>query len=198
MRQAVTVVVMCGLLLAGSVAARQKPQDVALQAAMRTETVTGDLKGAIAQYQEIFSTYHKTDRGVAATALVRMAECHHRLGEQQAERLFERVLKEFGDQKAAVEIATARLGRAKGSIASTGMINRQVWTGRTVDPVGNDFSGWAFIVRHRLGHRRSGAPRYDHRNDPAADQQGKLDRIRRFRGVQYHVTAHRWLTPGST
>ncbi len=136
MRQAVTVMVMCGLLLGGSVAARQKPQDVALQAAMRTETVTGDLKAAIAQYQEIFDRYQKTDRAVAATALVRMAECHHKLGEQQAARLFERVVKEFADQKAAVEIASARLNRDKSIAAATGMINRQVWTGRSVDASG--------------------------------------------------------------
>lgn len=135
MRQLVTVFIV-GVLLAGSLVAQQKPQEIALQAAMRTETVAGDLRGAITQYQEIVDKYAKTDRAVAATALVRLAECHHKLGEQQATRLFERVLREFADQKDAVAIATTRLGHSKAVATSTGMINRQVWTGRTVDALG--------------------------------------------------------------
>jgi Tol biopolymer transport system component len=135
MRQLVTVIIV-GVLLAGSLVAQQKPQEIALQAAMRTETVAGDLRGAIAQYEAILDKYAKTDRAVAAMALVRMAECHQRLGEQQATRLFERVLREYADQKNAVAIATTRLGQSKAVATSTGMINRQVWTGRSVDAMG--------------------------------------------------------------
>lgn len=135
MRQLVTVFIV-GVLLAGSAGAQQKPQEVALQAAMRTETVAGDLKAAIAQYQDIVDKYARTDRAVAATALVRMAECHHKLGEQQATRLFERVVREFADQKEAAAIATTRLGHPRSVAAAGGMVSRQVWTGRTVDALG--------------------------------------------------------------
>lgn len=133
MRNTMVLLGLMGLLVAGA-SAQQKPQDAALQAAIRAETVAGDLKGAIAQYQTIVDRYYKTDRAVVASALVRMAECHQKLGNEQATKLFERVLREFADQKQAVDVASARLGRSKSAVA--GMMNRQVWSGRDVDSLG--------------------------------------------------------------
>src|SRR5215467_12343354 len=47
----------------------QSKADIALRAAMETETVKGDLAAALKQYQTIVDTFTKTDRGVAASAL---------------------------------------------------------------------------------------------------------------------------------
>ena len=73
MRKAATALVVTVVVLAGAVTAQQKrQQDIDLQAAIRTETVDGDLNGAIKQYGAIAAKY-KTDRAVTAAALVHMA-----------------------------------------------------------------------------------------------------------------------------
>lgn len=136
MRQALTIVVLAALASSGTVRAQQRPQEIALQAAVRTETVAGDLKKAIQQYQEIIDKYGKTDRAAAANALVRMAECYQKLGDQQARALFERVVREFGDQARAAETARTRLASARPASERGGMVNKQIWTGAEVDTEG--------------------------------------------------------------
>src|SRR5262245_16397296 len=91
-------------------AAQQSKADVALRAAMETETVKGDLKAAIEQYKKIAAG---SDRVIAARALLRMAECYQKLGDAEAQRVYERLVREFADQKEAVATARARkIGRA--------------------------------------------------------------------------------------
>ena len=68
--------------------------------------VDGDLNGAIKQYGAIVSKY-KADRGVAATALVRMAECYQKLGDTEAEKIYERLLRDFSDQLEARGLGAA-------------------------------------------------------------------------------------------
>ena len=66
---------------------------------------------------------------------MRMAECYRKLGDQQAIKVFERVVREFGDQKQAADAARASLA----SVAATGpaaTVNRQLWTGPDVDTMG--------------------------------------------------------------
>ena len=95
-------------------AAQQMRAEVALKAAIEQETVKGDLKGAIVAYQRIVDGY-PDNRSVRAQALVRMAECYQKLGDAQAKQVYERVVREFGDQADAVATARARLnvvGRA--------------------------------------------------------------------------------------
>ena len=129
MRTTVTSLVMGAVLLAGGVVAQQKrPQDIDLQAAIRTETVDGDLTGAIKQYGAIVSKY-KTDRAVSATALIHMAECYQKLGDAQAKNIYERIVREYGDQRSAVELARTRLG---GHLldAPQALARRRLWTGK--------------------------------------------------------------------
>jgi len=121
------------LALAAAPGAQQPRQhEVALEAAMRTETVDGDLRKAIGQYEALAKS---GDRIVAAKALLRMAECYHKLGDAQAKATYERLVRDFADQKDAVAVARARLGdSAAPSVASKG--DRAVWTGRDVDLFG--------------------------------------------------------------
>src|SRR5262245_43091475 len=96
------------LLLAASLAWTQAPDrnQMALQAAMKKETVDGDLKGAIEAYKKLAQG---KDQAIAAKALVRMGECYERLGDAEARKVYERVVREFGGQKDSVEAARARL-----------------------------------------------------------------------------------------
>jgi Tol biopolymer transport system component len=123
--------VLAGLLLGQ--AARQPEID--LQAAMRMAAVEGDLNGAIKQYGAIVAKYAQTDRAVTAMALVRMAECYRKMGNAEARKLYEQVVREYGDQKEAVAEARARLG---GSAAhNAGIATRQVWKSPKLHPWGS-------------------------------------------------------------
>src|SRR5262245_3087775 len=121
----VGAVVTLGALLAAPArpAAQQSKADVALRAAMETETVKGDLKAAIEQYKKVAAG---SDRVIAARALLRMAECYQKLGDAEAQRVYERLVREFADQKEAVATARARIGGARAT--GTGMVARQLWT----------------------------------------------------------------------
>lgn len=150
MRRA-TGFILAGVLLGGGVIAQQrKQQDIDLQAAIRTETVNGDLNSAIKQYGEIAMKY-KNDRPVAAMALVRMAEAYQKMGDAESRRIYERVVREYSDQREAVAIAMAKLGPGAGE-KGKGMASRQVWTlpdntdvFGTVSPDGNlvPYVNWA-------------------------------------------------------
>ncbi|MBI3490199.1 MAG: PD40 domain-containing protein [Acidobacteria bacterium] len=132
MRRILTAFVVIIVLLAGGVIAQQKKQqDIDLQAAIRTETVDGDLNGAIKQYGAIVSTY-KADRAVAATALVHMAECYQKLGNAEAERIYERVLHEYADQTEVVAEVRKRL-TSPGGASVAGISTRRLWDGSDID-----------------------------------------------------------------
>lgn len=98
--------------------------DVTLQRAIRTETLEGNLKGAIALYEKTIAEA-KNDRATAAKALIRMAECQEKLGQAEARRSYERVVKEYADQKDAVQVARVKLGG--GNATARGPHARLVW-----------------------------------------------------------------------
>src|SRR3989304_6481752 len=95
--------------------------DVQFQAAQHKAFVDGDLKGAIEQYKKIASG---SDRAIAAKALVAMAECYQKLGDAEAQRIYERVLREYADQTEAAATARARLGRTEAAAPSAGRARR--------------------------------------------------------------------------
>ena len=98
-----------------------------LQAAITKETVEGDLKGAIELYQKLADG---GDHAVAAKALVRMGQCYEKLGSIEARKAYERVVRDFSDQKEMVATAHTRLAAlSRGAISGPGLRVRQVWTG---------------------------------------------------------------------
>ena len=72
-----------------------------LEAARKAEVVDGNLNGAIQQYRAIADKY-KSDRAIVADALLRMAECYQKLGDAQARKIFEQVVRDYADQQEAV------------------------------------------------------------------------------------------------
>ena len=96
--------------IALAMAQKPDPAQVLLEAAKKKEVVDGDLKAAIKQYGDIVAKYGKSDRAASATALVRMAECHTKLGDTDARKIYERVVRDYSDQKEAVTTARARIG----------------------------------------------------------------------------------------
>lgn len=108
-----------------------------LQKAIQIETVGGDLKAAIEQYRRIAAAAGSGNRRVAAQALVRMAECHRRLGDAQAAKIYERIVRDYADQpEAAAEARTRLAGMRAAPVRSRSQTARQIWTGADVDGMG--------------------------------------------------------------
>jgi len=119
-----TAAIMCVTLAAASAAQQSggNRAEVALQAAIKIETIDGDLKAAIDAYKKVADTY-RTDRAVAAKALIRAGQCYEKLGEAQATEAratYQRVVRDYADQAETVAQARMRLaalgvpGSAKG------------------------------------------------------------------------------------
>jgi Tol biopolymer transport system component len=98
--------------------------DVQFKAAEHKEQVEGDLKGAIEQYRRIAQS---KDRAIAVQALIRMAECHQKLGDAESRKIYEQVVKDFADQKEAVAIARRKLGASEEGLTNV-VSSRRVWT----------------------------------------------------------------------
>jgi Tol biopolymer transport system component len=133
-RSTVFAALLAALVSAPVQAQRNGRAEMLLEAARQKETLEGDLKGAIRQYEEIVKR-HPGDRAVAAKALIQMAECYQKLGDAESRKIYERVVKDYADQKEAVAIARAKLGGGATNLNS-GVSTRQVWTGPKVDAYG--------------------------------------------------------------
>lgn len=110
--------------------ARDPKADAALQAAIKLETIDGNLKGAIDAYAKILSNY-SNNRPVAAQALAHTAGCYEKLGTTQldeARKAYERLVRDFGDQKDLVATATARLAALGASSGTSGLALTTVWS----------------------------------------------------------------------
>jgi tetratricopeptide repeat protein len=89
----------------------EKKASVLMQAALAKETVQGDLKGAIDLYESAV-TEAGSNRALAARALVGLGDAQLKLGNAQARKIYEQIVREYADQKDAVVIARAAVGRA--------------------------------------------------------------------------------------
>jgi Tol biopolymer transport system component len=82
-----------------------------LEAANKKALVSGDLEAAIRQYRDIVAKY-PNNRPVAAEALLRMAQCYEKQGAakaQEAHKAYDRIVREYADQKAAAAEAQRHL-----------------------------------------------------------------------------------------
>ena len=116
---------LCAALSAGFLASQVKDTkaEVALQAAIKTEIVDGDLRGAIEQYKKI-AALPGAGRATVATALLRMGQCHEKLGAadtREARKAYEQVVREYGDQAAVAAEARTKLAALAASAEPLGL-----------------------------------------------------------------------------
>jgi Tol biopolymer transport system component len=122
---------------AGSAAQNRDRAEIALKAAIDKEVVEGDLKGAIEQYRKIVANYGG-NRTVVAKALVRMGNCHEKLGDAEARKAYERVLRDYADQRETAAEARDRLAalsQAAVAPSRSAMAARQVWAEASVNAI---------------------------------------------------------------
>lgn len=126
--------VLAALVLTSAASAQQKARvdvDVQLKAAMQKELVDGDLKGAIAMYEKIVADAGG-NRAVAAKALLAIGQCYEKLGDTEARKAYDRLVREYADQGEVTATARARLaamGIGSSRASATGPTTRQVWAG---------------------------------------------------------------------
>ena len=101
-----------------------------LEAARHKEVMAGDLKGAIAEYRKIAAKFAGRAE-VAAQALVKMGQCQEKLGEAEARRSYERVVKEYAGTGPYAAQARARLAAMGGAGSQNGARARVVWDAAT-------------------------------------------------------------------
>jgi Tol biopolymer transport system component len=97
------------------------------QQALVKERAEGNLQEAIQLCQRIVRDF-SNDRPLAAKALLQMGECYEKLGKDEARKAYERVLRDYPDQKEAVSEARARLGRYESAQQAGTISSRKVWT----------------------------------------------------------------------
>ena len=108
------------------------------QKALVKERSEGELTEAIKLYQTILQEYGK-DRKLAARALLQLGRCYERLGQADARKAYERLLREYADQVEPVEDARARLAAlaAAGNFSRPPAITlRRVWAGPEAETPG--------------------------------------------------------------
>ena len=140
MPRAVAGLILAGVLLAGGVIAQQKKQqEIDLQAAIRKETVDGDLKGAIDRYKKIVAA-NRNNHELAAKALVQLGRCYEKLGDAEAKKAYERVVSEYADQPEPTKVARERLSALTagggGATGRTDVAMRRIWAAGRNEPAG--------------------------------------------------------------
>jgi Tol biopolymer transport system component len=96
------------LMMAGAAWA-ESGQDL-FQKALVAERANGKLEEAIKLYQRITQKF-ASDRSLAAKALLQMGQCYEKLGDTQARKAYDRVVREYPDQAEVVAAARSGLGR---------------------------------------------------------------------------------------
>jgi Tol biopolymer transport system component len=109
------------------------PARLLLEEATKKKVVDGDLKGAIDAYQRILAL-QGAPRAATAKALLGLGQCHEKLGNAEARSAYERLVRDFSDQREEMTMARARLAALGGR--ANGMRVRQVWAGSADDLLG--------------------------------------------------------------
>ena len=135
-----------------------------LEEATKKDLIDGDLKGAIEIYQKILS-FDGVPRAVAAKALLQLGQCHEKLGNAEARKTYERLVREFADQPEEAKAARGRLAALGGR--DSAMRVRHVWSG---DLLGAPTSDGRYLTS-RMGERGSGGARPRHGPETAAYKQ---------------------------
>lgn len=137
--QGLAITTLAALLLSvvpALIAQEQDKAEAALKAAMDKETVDGNLKGAIQQYQKILAVYSQ-DRSVAARALLHIGECYEKMGQSEANGAYERLVRDYADQSAQANEARVRLADlGHNGPGGHEMVMRRVWSGPDADGSG--------------------------------------------------------------
>lgn len=130
---------MAVLLAAPALPQTQTPEAM-LGAALHQERVTGNLQAAIDGYRKVLAM-KTVPRSVAALAQYHIGVCYEKLGNQEARKAFENVVRNYADQKDLAAQARARLAAMGGAGAGKETRARLLWDGAAGDVWGVSYDG---------------------------------------------------------
>ncbi len=132
------VAILAGLLVPLATAQKDDQAEVLMEAAQQKQLVEGQLEEAIQLYKRVVQE-HAGNRAVAAKALLEMGQCYEKLGNTEARKAYELVLRDYADQSESVAQARARLAAlvGHGRSSSSELVTRRVWAGPDVDVLGS-------------------------------------------------------------
>jgi Tol biopolymer transport system component len=152
-RNALFVALALTIVCAGPAFAQQTAEEL-YQAGLHQEEVQGNLERAVEIYQTILND-HANNRAVAAKAQLHIGICYETLGLQEAQRAYERVVANYGEQSEVVSQARARLAvlgqYAAREPATSGPVARMIFSG--MNPEDRGIRASRAIIPAPDGHR---------------------------------------------
>lgn len=127
-----------------------------LEAARQKEAVEGDLKGAIEQYRKIAAQFARQPE-VAAQALVKMGQCQEKMGQAEARKSYERVVKEYAGAGQYAAQARVRLAALSGPRPSDGEMSLRALGSNTVFGVTGGVSSDGRLIAYP-DYEKGGSP----------------------------------------
>jgi Tol biopolymer transport system component len=116
------------------------------QKALVKERSEGKLDEAIQLYKQI-AREHAADRALTAKALVQMGQCYEKLGNVEAQKAYERVVREYSDQPEAATARTrlAALAQPRLAASASAVLARRVTDDGTLDQLGTPSPDGRFL-----------------------------------------------------
>ena len=137
-------IVLAGALIVWSPHLPAQSGNDLFQKALSKERAEGQLAAAIQLYEQVVREF-AADRPLAAKALLQIGRCYERLGKDGAQKAYDRLVRDYGDQRTMADEARARLvALAQAGTRRAGPAARQVLNARmagAVSPDGRYFSG---------------------------------------------------------
>ena len=117
------MVTLCFCLLHGMTYAADRGREQKYQQAVDLFESKGDLKGAIKLFEEASKS---PDRNLAARSLLYLGACYEKLGQNEAQKAYERIVRDFADQHEVIGKARERLA-ALGKATESSVVARRIW-----------------------------------------------------------------------
>ncbi len=105
----------------------QQTAEQLFQSALYKEEIEGELDAAIKIYETVIKQ-HPENRPVAAKSLLHSGICKERLGMKEAQKAYERVVREYTDQSDIVAQAKVRLAVLASPGDKKGFVTRRILT----------------------------------------------------------------------
>jgi Tol biopolymer transport system component len=129
------LVLIAALLILGPSLSGQSGTDL-FQKGLAKERAEGQLEAAIQLYEQIVREF-AADRPLAAKALLQIGRCYERLGKDGAQKAYDRLVRDYGDQRTVADEARARLAQLSRTSSPRAPSMRLVWAGSDVDTQGS-------------------------------------------------------------
>lgn len=132
-------IILVGLFCVTAFSQSSKKAEILFYRGLHLEEVKGELKEAIAVYQQLLKEFADV-RPIAAKALLHIGICYEKMGGREAQKAYERIISEFSDQREIAAEARVRLSLIEQPSSKAkedkGFVVRQVWEGFGTAPLG--------------------------------------------------------------